>query len=116
MTTITSESDCSIIQEDLNNVMDWGCISLTNFNLHKCKVLSFGVQVSIKNIYSMSYTGEDMELRRMGVLFNSSLKFGYHVNKVVHKANRLLVLIKRTLVTYLEPQMLLSLYATLVKS
>ena len=46
--------------------------------------LSFGVQVSIKNISSMSCTGEDMELRRMGVLFNSSLKFGDHINIVVH--------------------------------
>ena len=79
-------------------------------------MLSFGVQVNVRNIYSMSCTGEDVELRRMGVLFNPSLKFGDHINIVVHKANRLLAFIKRALVTYLEPQMLLSLYTTLVKS
>ena len=41
--TITSKSDCDILQQDVNNIMDWGRTSLTDFNLHKCKVLSFGI-------------------------------------------------------------------------
>ena len=51
------------------------------FNLHKCKVLFFGIQVNIKNIYSMSCTHEEHQLdgieedNDLGVLFNSSLKF-----------------------------------------
>ena len=53
--TITSELDCDILQQDLNNVMDWGRKWLTNFNLHKCKSLSFGIQVKIKNIYTQCY-------------------------------------------------------------
>ena len=58
---------------------------LTYFNLHKCKVSSFGIQINIKNIiilYSMSCmcTGEDHQLdgiekeNDLCVLFNSSLK------------------------------------------
>ena len=50
----------------------------------------------------------------LGVLFNASLKFGSHINKIVHKANRLLGLIKRTF-CYLEPQMLRLLYITLIR-
>ena len=49
----------------------------------------------------------------LGVLFNSSLKFGNHISKIVHKANRLLGLIKRTF-SHLEPQMLRLLYTTLI--
>ena len=55
---------------------------LTNFNLRKCKVLSFGIQVNVRNIYSMSCTSEEHlldgieEENNLGVLFNSSLKFG----------------------------------------
>ena len=45
--TISSESDCDTLQQDLNNVMDWGENWLTNFNLHKCKSLSFGIQVNM---------------------------------------------------------------------
>ena len=93
---------------------------LTNFNLHKCKVLSFGIQVNIKNIYSMSCTSEDHqsdgidEENDLVVLFNSFLKFGNHINKTVHKASRLLGLIKRTF-SYLEPQKLRLLYTTLIR-
>ena len=89
--TITSELDCDILQQDLNNVMDWGRKWLTNFNLHKCKSLSFGIQVKIKNIYSMlSNTAEDHHLERveeerdLGVLFSHSLKFGDHIKMIVH--------------------------------
>ena len=59
----------------------------------------------------MSCTDEDHQLNGieeendLGVLFNSSLKFGDHINKIVYKRNRLLGTIKRT-ITYLKPQML----------
>ena len=55
-----------VLQQDLNNIMDWGKKWLTNFNLHKCKSLSFGIQVNIQNIYSMlSDTEEDHYLDRV---------------------------------------------------
>ena len=85
--TITSESDCNILQQNLNNIMDWGTMWLTSFNLHKCKVLSLGIQVNYKNICSMLSTGEDHQLdgveeeKDLGVLFSPSLKFGGHINK-----------------------------------
>ena len=48
-------------------------------------------------------------------LVDSSLKFGDHINKIiVHKANRLLGVIKRTF-SYLESQMLRLLYTTLIR-
>ena len=113
--TISSESDCDILQQDLNNVMDWGKKWLTNFNLHKCKSLSFGIQVNIQNIYSMLSDTEEVhyldrveEERDLGVLFSHSLKFGDHISTIAHKANRLLGFIKRSF-SYLEPQMLRSL-------
>ena len=113
--TIRSESDCDILQQDLNSVMDWGKRWLTNFNLHKCKVLSFGMQATIKRKYVMLSSGEDHQLNRveeekdLGVLFNTNLKFSNHIKEIVHKANRLLGIIKRTF-SYLEPQMLRMLY------
>ena len=68
----------------------------------------------------MSCTSEEHQLdgieeeNDLGLLFNSSLKFGNHINKIVHKANRLLGFIKRTF-SYLEPQMLRLLYTTLIR-
>ena len=52
----------------------------------------------------MSCTSEEHQLDGieeeddLGVLFNSSLKFGNYINKIMHEANRLLGLIKRTLI------------------
>ena len=43
----------------------------------------------------------------LDVLFDPSLKFGDHINKIMHKANRLFGL--RTF-SYLEPQMIQLLY------
>ena len=83
--------------------MDWGRKWLTNFNLHKCKSLSFGIQVNIKNMYSMlTNTTEDHHLERveeewdLDVLFSHSLKFDDHIKMIVHKVNRLLGLIKKS--------------------
>ena len=118
--TITSELDCHILQQDLNNVMNWGRTWLTNFNLHKCKVLSFGIKVPIKSIYMMLCSDQRHQLDRveeekdLGVLFSSTLKFSNHIKEIVHRANRLIGLIKRTF-SYLEPQMLRILYTTLIR-
>ena len=61
----TSELDCDILQQDLNNVMDWGRKWLTNFNLHKCKSLSFGIQVKIKKMnHHLERVEEERDLAR----------------------------------------------------
>ena len=54
------------------------------------------------------------EEKDLGVLFSSTLKFNHHVNKIVHKANRLLGLIKGTF-KFLDPQMLHNLYTALIR-
>ena len=75
--------------------------------------LAFGIYLFdvMRTIRIALLTSEEHQLdgieqeNDLGVLFNSSLKFGNHIHKIVHKANRLLGLIKRTF-SYLEPQML----------
>ena len=54
---------------------------------------------------------EEKDLR---VLFSSTLKFSHHTKEIVHKANRLLGVIKRTF-KFLEPQMLHNLYTALTR-
>ena len=99
---IKSKEDCDILQQYLDNAIDWGTMWLTNFNSSKCKVFSLGTQVSIVNAYSMSYPDGLHQLIRsrveeeeedLGVLLSSTLKFSHYVREKVHKANRLLGLI-----------------------
>ena len=54
------------------------------------------------------------EEKDLGVLFSSTLKFSHHIKEIVHKANGLLGLIKRTF-EFLEPQMLCHLYTALIR-
>ena len=54
------------------------------------------------------------EEKDLGVLFSSTLKFSYHTKEIVHKANRLIEIIKRTL-KFLEPQMLRNLCTALIR-
>ena len=54
------------------------------------------------------------EEQDLGVLFTSNLRFGGHINQIVHKANRLIGLIKQTF-NYLDPPMLRALYVGLVR-
>ena len=54
------------------------------------------------------------EEKEVGILFSSTLKFSHHIKEIVHKANRLLELIKRTF-KFLEPQMLRNLYTALIR-
>ena len=51
------------------------------------------------------------EKDRLRVLFSSTLKYSHCVEEIVHKANRLLWLIKQSL----DPQMLCNLYTALVR-
>ena len=53
------------------------------------------------------------EERDLGVLFTSNLKFGSHISQIVHKANRLIGLIRQTF-SYLGPPMLCVLYVGFV--
>ena len=54
------------------------------------------------------------EEKDLGVLFSSTLKFSHHVREIVHKANRLLRLTKRTF-NFLEPHILHNLYTALIQ-
>ena len=54
------------------------------------------------------------EEKDLGVLFSSTLKFSHYVRETVHKANRLLRLIKRTF-NFLEPKILHNLYTALIR-
>ena len=53
--SIKSKDDCDILQQDLDNITNWGRIWLTKLKSRKCKVLSVGTQISIVHTYSMTY-------------------------------------------------------------
>lgn len=104
-----------IVQEDLNALMEWSRICQMPFNTEKCKVLHVGHSNS-KYQYKM---GEHVletskEERDLGIIITDDLKSARHCQAAYNKANRVLGMIKRTIV-YKSESILLPLYKSLVR-
>ena len=60
---------------------------ITLLHLSQIEMSSFGIQVN-KNILPRTLMKIIEEENDLGTLFHSSPKFGDHINKIAHKANR----------------------------
>ena len=94
---IESFHDTSIIQNDINKLLNWSNIWQLPLNLDKCKGIHYG-----KKNPGHSYTiGNknliiDSEEKDVGVLFDNTLDFRSHMKKMISKANQRVGLIKRS--------------------
>ena len=88
-----------------------------SFNTDKCHVITLGRSHEDYN-YTMSKHGNLLMLNRcneqqdLGILFTSNLKFSHHVNKIAHKANRVIDIIKQSF--HCMDKMFCTLYVSLV--
>ena len=113
---IKSEDDITQLQQDIDALLMWSKTWLLTFNIAKCKHLRIGPQ-SHPAAYTLDGIGIDSveHIRDLGVIIDSDLKFHYHVNSAVSKANRILSLISKSFVN-LSVDMLPVLYKSLVRS
>ena len=90
-----------------------------SFNTDKCQVMTLGRSHEEYN-YTMSKGGNSLLFNRcneqqdLGILFTSNLKFGDNVNKIAHKANRVIGIIKRSF-HCIDKIMFRTLYVSLVR-
>jgi hypothetical protein len=112
---IEASEDSEILQEDINQLVNWSHKWQLKFNADKCKVIHYG-----SNNPNTPYTLngmriEDSKLEKdLGVSFDNNLKFSPHVGNIVAKANSRLAIIKRTMHD-LSPEVFLPLYKSLVR-
>ena len=106
-------------QSSLNNSVNWAKSWQMTYNYKKCHHLHVG-----KNYQNTEYTMEtvngpvkiakvDSE-KDLGVIFDSNMKSGEHINSKVTKANQVLGLIFRTF-TYMDKEMFLYLFKSLIR-
>lgn len=118
---ITAEADQRELQEDIMRLCQWSKDWLLNFNIQKCKVVSYG-NIRFEYEYKMTddrnnqhiLVSEESE-RDLGILFKQNLKFEEHIDNTVNKVNRIMGLIKRKF-TYMDKSLFLTLYKSLVRS
>ena len=109
------DSNCDIIQQDLDALFTWAEIWQLRFNVKKCKTIHYG-----RNNEGYQYTlnFEDIETaseeKDLGVTFQQDLKFSGHIAEKVNKANSVLSLIVRTF-DYIEKESFILLYKALIR-
>ena len=123
---IHTESDCAVLQNDIDTLFKWSIKNKMKFHPDKCKViqihenetLSTKVLPLAKFCYYLDnnvldYTGCEKDL---GVLVNKNFKWDDHQLKVLNKAHQMLGIAKRTCHFIIDPRKRRSLYLSLVRS
>ena len=117
--SIISPDDSTILQSDLDLLVEWCKVWQMNFNFSKCKHLPLGrnspprqyTMGSGNEIHQISSINEENDL---GITYTCDFKFRSHIRKIAQKANKVLGIIKRTF-KYLEPDIMRLLYISLVR-
>ena len=117
---INSENDIQALQRDLIKLEEWSSIWLLKFHPDKCKVLTIGNLERIERprafLYELHRTVLEhvFEEKDLGVYVDSNLKFDYHIEDKLKKANLMLSLIRHSF-TCLTIEVMLPLYTSLVR-
>jgi len=108
----------SILQSNLDLLVNWCNVWQMDFNYTKCKHLYIGLNSPSRHytmgsgseLYQISTTDEETDL---GITFSHDFKFRSHIHKIAQKANKVLGVINHTF-KYLDPDIMHLLYTNLV--
>ena len=75
------------VQQDINSITKWACVSGMKFNINKCFYTTFG-----RSLYGRTYFINEniipysLHFRDLGVMVSSPLSFNNHIDSIVSKA------------------------------
>ena len=116
---IQSPNDAVMLQEDINNLVNWSSESGLQFNETKCKAKSITRKTNpIPTTYSMndSALASVKHERDLGVWISSNLTFNNHTNDQCAQASKMLSYIRRNTRTINSIKTRRTIYLTLVRS
>ena len=112
---VEGEEGARILQEDLRKLYQWSLDWQMLFNVEKCKVMQVGrnnkefkYEIGGKTLQAVE------EERDLGVIIHRSMKVSRQCAEAAKKGNRILGMIKRTIVSR-DKEIILKLYKTLVR-
>ena len=112
---IHSLNDADILQQDLNELVNWSEKWKMEFNASKCHVLHFSGK-NKQYLYHIKGTllkASDTE-KDLGVLISKDLKPSKHIKEVVTKANQCLGMIRRSF-SHIDRDIFLLVYKTFIR-
>jgi len=116
---INCTSDAELIQNDINSVQNWCKANFMYLNVSKCNIVTFSKK---SDIITFDYYIEDKMLIRkssiidLGVILDSKLNFGEHIDTIVNRGHRMLGFIKRRSKEFNDPYITKAIYSSLVRS
>lgn len=112
---IINDDDRKILQQCLDDLLDWANKWGMSFNISKCKVMHIGNK---NPNFTYEMNGHLLETvaeeKDVGVFISSSLKPSLHCKKSVEKANRALFCLKKAF-HYRDKKVFIDLYKTYVR-
>lgn len=117
---ISSQEDHESLQNDINELFNWSMTWKLMFNASKCAHMHIGSLLPVENYSIHNANNEETVInvsqceKDLGVFINNNLTPSNHISESVHKAQRVLWCIKQSF-SYLEPDMFVVLYKTLVR-
>lgn len=116
---ISTLEDCIALQNDAYSFGRWCLDNDLRLNHSKTKIMTYSRKTH-DIFFPYSYHGELLsrvsELRDLGVVFDSTLRFDTHVIKVVQSALRTLGAVSRITKEFKSPSAFFTLYCSLVRS
>ena len=96
ISTIRSPSDLTILQSDVDNLVEWADNWLMEFNDDKCKYMVFNNK---QLVIDLKMKGEPLSStekeRDLGIYISSDLKWGYQVSLAANRASSVLGQLKK---------------------
>ena len=115
---LSSVTDQSYLQEDINAIITWSKSSQLNFNISKCthRHISFKSKfVSSYNLSDTTISTTDFQ-KDLGLVISNDLSWANHYNHIIPRAYKILRLIRRSFSPSLNLSMNMKLCLTLVRS
>lgn len=116
--TLSSTSDCELLQADFNNLLSWCNNNDLQVNFSKCNILSF----CRRSVLEYNYVLGCHNIKRvdkfsdLGVIFDPKLSFTDHIDSISSRASSRLGMIKRWTKEFNDPFVAKTLYVSLVRS
>ena len=112
---MNNHDDSTVLQQDLYALENWTRNWQMKFIVEKCSVMHIG-RTNVHSAYYMnnSVLGITNEEKDLGIIITDDLLVSKHCASAYSKANKILGMIKRTIISR-DSRLLLSLYKTLVR-
>jgi hypothetical protein len=116
---INNYADCSLLQEDINAVLNWSKNNKLLFNLSKCNSMTFSrARSPLHYTYALDNTpiARVNSIKDLGVIFDDKLTFNEHIQSLAKESYKRLGFIIRNAKDFRDPKVVQLLYTTLVRS